>query len=694
MKKQTKLGLVLAAAAVLSVSVASLVSAKGWVQQGADWYYVDGNGEYVTSKIQTSGTAKFYLGEDGQMMRDYFLEEDDNGNTYYFGSNGAMVTNTWVAIEASQVENQGDFVPDNYWYYFQASGKAMKGSNNSPKKATIDGKKYLFNANGQMATGWIQSNGETVNPDEEENPFKDALYYAGGENDGVLRAGWVTYYDGYAGDDGWLGDKTNIYFYFNTQNNKKVGNNDDGAVTKKINGKTYAFTSEGIMMSGWNVVDETSDSPASLQGKQVYFSGEDDGHQVKKGWVYAVPAQSIDNKSYTESEEKYMYFSASGDIVKDEFKKINGKFYVFNPKGIMKTGLVLWCTNGTTLAGQDNAKYIDKIDTDWANGADVVKRGWLQTGDGKDDWIKLDPEGKVVAVGAGVKAAVGDEIKIHYFGSDGARRTGTNAVEFSDDTYSFYSTAGGDKGSGSISKKYYALGFLLKANADIRYAIYNTATFDSVTSTGTPFTAQVKDFYKNLENNKYMVLTTGGGYVKGAKTAKKDSDGNYWMIDKDAGHALKGIWTVNVKWAVDKVAQTKAVSNTQKLAIKATGKSTFSTADLAGYGVMMDQSKFLASDPIIQTSVVWEFDEDTRRFETQDIIENTYWFVGDQADKSNVNIPFGIYDNANKTCYIGNHDQLDKDATAYEVKMNDDYFANCFWNMDKENNNKSNQINP
>ena len=45
MKKQTKFGLVLAAAAVISVSVASLVSARGWVQQGADWFYVDSNND-------------------------------------------------------------------------------------------------------------------------------------------------------------------------------------------------------------------------------------------------------------------------------------------------------------------------------------------------------------------------------------------------------------------------------------------------------------------------------------------------------------------------------------------------------------------------------------------------------------------------------------------------------------------------
>ena len=205
MKKQTKLGLVIAAAAVLTVSVASLVSARGWVQDGADWHYVDNDGEYITETIQSSGNTKFYLDEDGNMAKDYFLE-DYNGSTYYFGSNGAMVTNTWVAIESGRVENQEDYVPDNYWYYFQASGKAMKGTSGSPKKSTIDGKKYLFNEYGQMLTGWIQE-GKTVNPDDNENPFEDALYYAGGDNDGVLRTGWVTYYDGYSGDtEEWLSD--------------------------------------------------------------------------------------------------------------------------------------------------------------------------------------------------------------------------------------------------------------------------------------------------------------------------------------------------------------------------------------------------------------------------------------------------------------------------------------------------------
>ena len=80
------------------------------------------------------------------------------------------------------------------------------------------------------------------------------------------------------------------------------------------------------MLSGWDVYEEGQ----LLNNKVTYFSGEDDGHQVKKGWVYAVPSESVDKKSYDDNEEKYMYFGSDGDIKKSDIAKINGKYYCFN----------------------------------------------------------------------------------------------------------------------------------------------------------------------------------------------------------------------------------------------------------------------------------------------------------------------------------------------------------------------------
>lgn len=680
MKRQTKFGIVLAAAAVISVSIASLVSARGWVQEGSEWRYVDNNNEYVTGTIQSSGNSKFYLNDDGYMVRNYFLE-DYNDNTYYFGANGAMVTNTWVAIDAANVENQDDYVPDNYWYYFQASGKAMKAAAGSVKKTTIDGKKYGFNEYGQMCVGWFGNDGKTINPDDESNPFINAVYYAGGDNDGVLRSGWVTYYDGYDGDDEYQTDYTNLYFYFNTSNNKKYGN--DGATTKKINGRTYAFNDEGIMLSGWDVY-ENRDALNILTNQTTYFSGEDDGHQVKKGWVYAVPSASIDADANSDDEEKYMYFNNSGSIVADQFKKINGKYYVFNRNGIMKDGVVVWCPSGTSAGNATTSqinKYVTTLDLDWANGEDIAKKGILRYDSGDTQYIKVDTTGKVTAVPAGAGDAgvrVGESIKLHYFGSDGARRTGLNNIEFADDTYTLNTVGStGDKGTGVFSKKYYSLGILLKASGDIRYGIYQQAS-DSMLK------AQSGEYAFNLDVNNYLVLTTSGAKQKGNNTAKKDSDGNFWMIDR-ATNALKGIYTVGIK--ANNTLSNFATKHLTNVPREFRDGGTYSTAFIAstlgnGNGVFADEWSTIADDNGNLDDMTWTCHR------VQNSLNGEYYFTGtyvggcyqsDYAEGSNKWIPMGMLDNALVTATF-NHSEADEDnQVSFNVTPNNDYFVNCYW---------------
>ena len=715
MKRQTKFGLVLAAAAVISVSVASLVSARGWVQQGADWYYVDNNNDFVTETIQASGNSKFYLGEDGRMVRDYLLEAyGDSENYYYFGSNGAMVTNTWVAVDSSIVENQNDdYVPDNYWYYFQASGKAMKGTQERAKKSTIDGKKYAFDQYGHMCVGWFNEAGEVKSADE-ENPFADAVYYAGGDNDGVLRAGWLTYYDGYdGGDDLPMTDYANLYFYFNTSNNKKYGY--DGEAYKKINGRNYAFTSEGVMLSGWDPYDlqyEGTYTWSSLADKITYFSGEDDGHQVKKGWVYAVPSENVDSSKHEDDEEVYMYFGSSGAIEQDKFKKINGKWYVFGETGVMKTGIVLWCAAGTT---PDGIHFIDTLDPDYAEGSDVMKAGLLQTNAVK--WIRVAPDGRVEAIedndpngtydpnGLGT----GDYIKLHYFGDDGARRTGTNTVALSDDNYSFYSTGSqGDKGSGNFSKKYYSLGFQLKASSDLRYGIYSIATYHNNTAEGGrtfsgPFINQSSGgrdmtyFRRTIMNNEYIVLTTSGSAQKGAAGAKKDADGNYWLIDRNS-RALKGIWTVNANtgkgfsggWTTKTVLLRQGQSNpgpTHRAGTIWDRKSTCSYADLVANDLAFAGCGDYARDGVSNI----EDSEWTAHIVTSSNGADTVYFTltsghsyaayqSDYRGQGNKWIPMGLKDDSNKSVLCNLNAQPDvTNAHAYEVIPSNDYFLNCYW---------------
>ena len=690
MKKQTKFGLVLAAAAVISVSVASLVSARGWVQQGADWYYVDSNNDYVTETIQSSGASKFYLGADGAMVRDYFLEDDGNGNTYYFGSNGAMVTNTWVAIESSVVENTGNYVPDNYWYYFQSSGKAMKGSTTAMKKATIDGKKYGFNADGQMAIGWVDEYGNTADPDQ-ENPFEQATYYCGGDNDGALRSGWVTYYDGYDGQDGNKGDYVNLYFYFNPSNNKIVTND-----TKKINGRTYVFDINGVMLSGWDVYEEG----LLLQGKTTYFSGEDDGHQVKKGWVYAVPSESVDGDAYNDNEEKYMYFGSDGDIKRGDISKINGKYYCFDGHGIMKTGIIMWCTNNT---GVD--KYAGKIDLDYAKGADLAKKGWLQYDSddhkdesGQDDYkIRVNKNGVVTDLQyAHSKTNLTEEyskIKLHYFGEDGARRTGLNTIEFNDGNYVLNTNNSGDKGTVIDKKKYYSLGIALKADPDLRYGIY--------AASGSELRRQVAgdggSYEDNLAQGKYKVLTSNGSLQRGNASAKKDANGNYWLIDKSTD-ILKGIYTENVKsgsgsvksgfasvtynYTVGDISETTTDPETGAIVRRTTPTNPSEGSSYTINNLSTDEVKeytdgsvdriFIRDDSWLRgkswTAKISASPNRTVTFILNDRYDKEA-YQGTFNSKQNVWMPFGVIDDGGNT---------QEDYEIGTEKLDNSYFLNCY----------------
>ena len=755
MTKQMKFGLVMLATAVLSV--ASLVNARGWVQNGSDWYYTDNSGDYLQETIQASGNSKFYLGETGAMERDFFLE-DYNGGTYYFGSNGAMVVNTWVAIDSSMVENQTDYVPDAYWYYFGSNGKALKGKS-TLKPKTIDGRKYIFNENGQMCTGWVKEEGGTVNTDEETNPFSEALYYCGGDNDGVVRTGWVSYYDGYdTDDDSYQAELTTLYFYFGS-NGKKISaaGSTDGAKTKNINGRTYAFDNEGIMFSGWDAYENSE----KWTSKPVYFSGEDDGHMVKKGWVYTVPGVEIDSKAWDEDEEKYMYFANNGFMYRDVIKKINGKHYLFNANGIMQTGLVLWSVEGV---GTDPAiHFVKKADLDVAEGAEVTKKGIIRHGDGDDEYIRLTWDGlRADASGTAVQNA--DTIKLHYFGSDGARRIGTNVIEFSDNNYTFVSKNSGNYNSGVTKKKYYALGFLCAADADLKYGLF-AETPDASSTVPMPLRPQAADstnvapgasaaalnntnysyacnqVLSGTINQGFTVLGTSGSKVKGAKTAKKDADGNYWMIDENTGF-LVGIYTVPVKYGsasikfrtpiymgaglvsyqhlADAQGNLKPAKGMSRAANPAlfdayispallrdwqvntakTFKDTelvnksFSDADDDQWNLQFSGDASVGdTEPDQFTITKYSWSSVSKQIDDANYLTITgtgYWFQSDYDGNSNRWLPVGVKDQAGSTAHVYDYtpayvsgDQLVLTNQSYSVVPDDTYFLNCYWQESK-----------
>ena len=459
------------------------------------------------------------------------------------------------------------------------------------------------------------------------------------------------------------------------------------------------------MMSGWDVYNEFADAGYSNQPAGVYFSGQDDGHQVKKGWVYTVPAYTIDSSAYNDDEEKYMYFNNSGDIVKDQFKKINGKYYVFNQNGIMKTGVVLWCTSANGIDGTGR-KFVDTIDLDWAEGSDIAKKGILHLGKtdgGSNKLIYVDTNGVVDhQVNTGFGDIANKTIKLHLFGDDGARKTGMNSVEFSDDTFTLNTVgSSGDKGTGVFSKKYYTLGILLKASPDIRYGIYQTATKSMLKPQNggtTWYTNENIDFKNELVAGDYIVLTSSGSKQKGNNAAKKDADGNYWMISS-SDSSLKGIFTVGIKeknslsgfktktLEIPTTAFTNYANNaytTQDLLDSPYTEDLFSTDIKNGDLIEIINATDAAGRATKQKWTLHRSGQGTSNVGTTCYFTCDYegpCFQSDYGDGSNKWIPFGMVDNSYKTATFQFTSYQSDDSVGYAIlKPNNDYFVNCYWN--------------
>ena len=469
MRKQTKLVAVLSAAALLAIG-ASMTSfaAKGWVEEGGQWYYYNNNGDYVSNEWKKSGNNWFWLGDDGAMVTDTLVED---GNYYYYvNANGAMVTNSWVAVEPGEDDTEDD-APDHYWYYFGANGKAYKAGDSGLSIKTINGKKYGFDQDSKMVYGFVQEDG-TKNTDE--NPFVEAMYYFGDSDDGAQHTGWLQYMDGSDLTSDWsdkdYADMDEMWFYFKPSNGKmvKIAAGDNKLKTQTVNGNKYGFDGNGVMVYSW----QNSDSTVSTPNK--YFSDQTDGHMKKKTWVWAVPDAEQNQKDNDDDTSRWFYVDANGETTKSQIKKINGKKYLFDDAGIMKSGL---------------------------------------------QWVEMSGS-KVVSV-SDDNTDTSDEIKeasgtLYYFGDeekDGSMKTGKNIkIELDDDTFTFGFKSNGQAynfaNDGLVDKKIYTNGILEKAGTDDKY-----------TKVG-----------------EYLVGTSGTIVGKGKYV--KDGDDNWWSVNKETGEVV------------------------------------------------------------------------------------------------------------------------------------------------------------
>lgn len=369
MRKQMKIAAVVSAAALLAIgaSFTSMAAEKGtWKLEDGEWYCYNSDGDVIEEEFCLSNGKEFYVGEGGTLVTSEWVEND--GYWYYVNSAGEKVVNDWRYTTPAEDEDG-----DEEWFYLQSSGKRAEG-----KKMVIDGKTYFFDSEGVMLTGWVQASGDSWDNASSDDVEDIATYFCG-EDGARLSKEWVkTYAPSVDTDEDDLDDEDEHYYY--------IKSNGKPATDKQsnINGQTYFFSSEGVMLTGWVAGSDSNYkelwiedgkgvalSTAVEEGNDVYFcGGEDDGHAKKNKWIKEYPST---NYGYDDSDNtKYwFYIQSNGKVfvpteglegvqeydlmdvtasVSNRFeaddawdaveKKINGEYYLFNADGRMLTGFI------------------------------------------------------------------------------------------------------------------------------------------------------------------------------------------------------------------------------------------------------------------------------------------------------------------------------------------------------------------
>ena len=172
-----------------------------WVQDNGDKYFVGEDGAVKKMQWVNDGGKNYYVKADGKMTKDWLKIED---YWYLFNKDGSMVTSTWKWS-------------DGKWYYLKDNGQAASGW------LQLGTKWYYFkDPSGALQTGWFRANG--------------SWYCA--NDDGTMKTGWADSADGFC----YLDDV-------------------DGKMKKNewvtVDGKSYYFNINGIMVTGSRYIDGT-----------------------------------------------------------------------------------------------------------------------------------------------------------------------------------------------------------------------------------------------------------------------------------------------------------------------------------------------------------------------------------------------------------------------------------------------------
>ena len=265
---------------------------------------------------------------------------------------------------------QGWVEEDGTWYYYDKDGNRVE---NEWKKSGDNWFWLNGDEGGAMATDMLVE-------DDDDTYYVDA-------NGVMVTNTWVKVVNEDQDDD----DDPAEYRYYYMQSNGKAYKAGDSGKTKfkTIDGKKYAFDEDGKMLYGWvNEDDSTLASDDSDWETATYYMGSWEDGSLKTGWQKITVYDQDEDDDYDywfnfkSNGKKRFNESDSKDILE---KKINGKHYAFDNRGVMTYEWTLTTTSDASTIS--NWLYFNSPE----DGARATK-GWFKVvapdKDGDDNTFK------------------------------------------------------------------------------------------------------------------------------------------------------------------------------------------------------------------------------------------------------------------------------------------------------------------
>ncbi len=416
--------------------------ATGWQTIDGKRYYFDSRGSMYTG-TQKIGSSYYHFcteqGLEGVLGTGLF---EDGGSTYYANGSGVLQRG-WQKIDGewrffhheTGAEEEGK-IQTNYWavvsqgegaepkiFYFLNGAKIATGWQ------TIEGRRYYFDGNGILKTGFFQVGKNTYYGREAESledypgevlageqQIDDAVYYFGSNY--AMYTGWQridnvwryfsmeetspargkekqtsgpeieeTWY-WYTTDGGRYCFRNNASllkgwqtingerYYLDPATGAAVTGTEDKAATLKIGNYVYCFDEKGVMQKdtvvegyGYNAKGYRVSGWQKLNGRWHYFDASD--AKNPDTWKEVQQAESGRGSDWItldfggERGQETYYFRNNSSLVKN-WQNIDGRRYYFDPK------------TGALQTGNEDGWYVIKSNAYYLGEDGALRYGWIR----------------------------------------------------------------------------------------------------------------------------------------------------------------------------------------------------------------------------------------------------------------------------------------------------------------------------